>query len=141
MPSYEAGRGPMQKGIFVGSLVWSSVLGVGGCGEQQPPAPPPPAVGVVKLSVENAPLTAELPGRIAAVETAEVRPQLNGVIRRRLFTERALVRAGHLLYQIEDPPSRVDVDQAPGALGRAQASFRASALPAPATSEQARSRE
>ncbi|BAI96878.1 MexE family multidrug efflux RND transporter periplasmic adaptor subunit [Sphingobium sp. TA15] len=120
----------MQKGIFVGLLVCASVLRLGGCGEQQPPAPPPPAVGVVKLSVENAPLTAELPGRIAAVETAEVRPQINGVIRRRLFTEGALVRAGQLLYEIEDAPYRAAVAQAQGALARAQASIRATALQA-----------
>ncbi|GAY21189.1 MULTISPECIES: efflux RND transporter periplasmic adaptor subunit [Sphingobium] len=120
----------MQKGIFVGLFACASALALGACGEQQQPAPPPPAVGVVKLTVENAPLTTELPGRIAAVETAEVRPQISGVIRRRLFTEGAVVRAGQLLYEIEDAPYRAALGQAQGALSRAQASIRATGLQA-----------
>ncbi|AJR25645.1 MULTISPECIES: efflux RND transporter periplasmic adaptor subunit [Sphingobium] len=120
----------MQKGIFVGLFACASALALGACGQQQQPAPPPPAVGVVKLTVENAPLTTELPGRIAAVETAEVRPQISGVIRRRLFTEGAVVRAGQLLYEIEDAPYRAALGQAQGALSRAQASIRATGLQA-----------
>ncbi|AEG48737.1 efflux transporter, RND family, MFP subunit [Sphingobium chlorophenolicum L-1] len=120
----------MQKGIFVGLLACASALAVGGCGQQQQPAPPPPAVGVVKVAVDSVPLVAELPGRVAAVETAEVRPQISGVIRRRLFTEGALVRAGQLLYEIEDAPYRAALGQAQGALARAQASIRATGLQA-----------
>ncbi|WP_327754156.1 efflux RND transporter periplasmic adaptor subunit [Sphingobium sp. SJ10-10] len=120
----------MQKGIFVGLLACASTLALGGCGQQQQPAPPPPAVGIVNVTVEAAPLVTELPGRIAAVETAEVRPQINGVIRRRLFTEGALVRAGQLLYEIEDAPYRAALGQAQGALARSQASIRATGLQA-----------
>ncbi|KEQ55407.1 efflux RND transporter periplasmic adaptor subunit [Sphingobium chlorophenolicum] len=120
----------MQKGIFVGLLACASALVVGGCGQQQQPAPPPPAVGVVKVAVDSVPLVVELPGRVAAVETAEVRPQISGVIRRRLFTEGALVRAGQLLYEIEDAPYRAALGQAQGALARAQASIRATGLQA-----------
>ena len=120
----------MQKGIFVGLLACASALALGGCGEQSPPAPPPPSVGVVELTVQNAPLMTELPGRIAALETAEVRPQINGIIRRRLFAEGAQVRAGQMLYEIEDAPYRAALGQAQGALARAQASIRATALQA-----------
>ncbi|AMK23730.1 MULTISPECIES: efflux RND transporter periplasmic adaptor subunit [unclassified Sphingobium] len=120
----------MQKGIFVGLLACASTLALGGCGQQQQPAPPPPAVGIVNVTVEAAPLVTELPGRIAAMETAEVRPQINGVIRRRLFTEGALVQAGQLLYEIEDAPYRAALGQAQGALARSQASIRATGLQA-----------
>ena len=120
----------MQKGIFVGLLACASALALGGCGEQSPPAPPPPSVGVVELTVQNAPLMTELPGRVAALETAEVRPQINGIIRRRLFSEGAQVHAGQMLYEIEDAPYRAALGQAQGALARAQASIRATALQA-----------
>ena len=120
----------MQKGIFVGLLACASALALGGCGEQSPPAPPPPSVGVVELTVQNAPLMTELPGRVAARETAEVRPQINGIIRRRLFSEGAQVHAGQMLYEIEDAPYRAALGQARGALARAQASIRATALQA-----------
>lgn len=120
----------MQKGIFVGLLACASTLALGGCGQGQPPAPPPPAVGVVTLKTESAQLLTELPGRIAAAETAEVRPQISGVIRRRLFTEGAAVQAGQLLYEIEDAPYRAALGQAQGSLARAQASIRATGLQA-----------
>ena len=120
----------MQKGIFVGLLACASALALGGCGEQSPPGPPPPSVGIVELTVQNAPLMTELPGRIAALETAEVRPQINGIIRRRLFSEGAQVHAGQMLYEIEDAPYRAALGQAQGALARAQASIRATALQA-----------
>lgn len=120
----------MQKGIFVALLACASTLALGGCGNDQPAAPPPPAVGVVTLKVESAPLLTELPGRIAAAETAEVRPQISGVIRRRLFTEGGYVRSGQLLYEIDDAPYRAALGQAQGALARAQASIRATGLQA-----------
>ncbi|KKW93074.1 MULTISPECIES: efflux RND transporter periplasmic adaptor subunit [Sphingobium] len=120
----------MQKGIFVALLACASTVALGGCGEKQQPVPPPPVVGVVTMKVETAPLMNELPGRIAAAETAEVRPQISGVIRRRLFTEGADVRAGQLLYEIEDAPYRAALGQAQGALARAQASIHATGLQA-----------
>lgn len=120
----------VQKGIFIGTLASAAALALAGCGKEQPPAPPPPAVGVVTVKSESAPLINELPGRIAAVETAEVRPQINGVIRRRLFAEGSYVRAGQLLYEIEDAPYRAALAQAQGNLARAQASIRATSLQA-----------
>lgn len=120
----------MQKGFIFGLLACLPTLVLGGCGNDQPPPPPPPPVGVVTLKVESAPLVSELPGRVSALETAEVRPQINGVIRRRLFAEGSYVRAGQLLYEIEDAPYRAALAQAQGGLARAQASIRATALQA-----------
>lgn len=120
----------MQKGFIIGLFAFGPVLTLGGCGKEQPPAPPPPKVGVVTLKTESAPLTTELPGRVSAVETAEVRPQINGIIRRRLFVEGGQVRAGQLLYEIEDAPYRAALGQAQGSLARARASIQATSLQA-----------
>ncbi len=75
-------------------------------------------------------LSTELPGRISAVETSEVRPQISGVIRRRLFTEGAMVRAGQTLYEVEDAPYRAALGTAQGQLGAAQAQINATRLQA-----------
>ena len=120
----------MQKGFFTGLLACASALALSACGESPPPAPPPPSVGVVTLQTETAALLNELPGRITAVETAEVRPQISGVIRRRLFTEGGYVSAGQLLYEIEDAPYRAAVAQAQGSLARANAAIRSTTLQA-----------
>ena len=106
----------MQKGIFTGLLACASALALSGCGESQPPAPPPPAVGVTTVSTQSVPLVNELPGRVAALETAEVRPQINGVIRRSLFSQGGYVRAGQVLFEIEDSPYRAALAQAQGHL-------------------------
>jgi len=73
-----------------------------GCEEQD--APPPqeaPRVGIVTLQAEPLSLTTELPGRTRAYRIAEVRPQVNGIIQKRLFTEGSDVKAGQQLYQID----------------------------------------
>jgi membrane fusion protein (multidrug efflux system) len=69
--------------------------------EAAAPAAPPPEVGVVTLQAESFTLTTELPGRTTAFRAAEVRPQVNGIILKRLFTEGAKVKAGQQLYQID----------------------------------------
>ncbi len=92
-----------------------------GCGDVEAPPMPPPEVGVITLKTESATLTTELPGRIVAVETSEVRPQTSGIIRRRLFTEGSMVKAGQILYEIEDAPYRAALGTAQGNLAQAQA--------------------
>ena len=62
---------------------------------------PAPKVGIVTLSSESYTLTSELPGRTAAYRIAEVRPQVNGIIQKRLFTEGSEVTANQQLYQID----------------------------------------
>lgn len=114
----------------LGMMICVSSLALAACGEKEQPAPPPPAVGVVTMKVEAAPLMNDLPGRISAVEVSEVRPQISGVIRRRLFTEGSLVRAGQVLYEIEDAPYRAALAQAQGSLANAQATISATALQA-----------
>ncbi len=74
-----------------------------GCDEQSAPAQqqPAPQVGVVTLQAEPYALTTELPGRTHAYRIAEVRPQVNGIIQKRLFAEGSEVKAGQQLYQID----------------------------------------
>jgi membrane fusion protein (multidrug efflux system) len=69
--------------------------GRGGGGSKAPEA------GYVVLQREAVPLRLELPGRTTAFETSEVRPQVSGIIRERLFTEGATVHAGDVLYRID----------------------------------------
>jgi membrane fusion protein (multidrug efflux system) len=67
---------------------------------------------------------------VAALESSDVRPQINGIIRRRDFTEGGLVQAGQVLYEIEDSPYRAAVLTAQGQLAQAQANIRATQLQA-----------
>ena len=108
----------------------AAMLLLAGCGRKQEPPPPTPTVGVVKLAPETVMLTTELPGRVAAVETSDVRPQISGVIRQRLFEQGGLVRKGQLLFVIEDAPYRAAALQARGQLARAQAAIASTRLQA-----------
>ncbi|CEA06845.1 multidrug/solvent RND membrane fusion protein [Pseudomonas saudimassiliensis] len=74
------------------------------CGDSAEPtaqAPQVPQVGVVTISAQDFLLTTELPGRTKAFRMAEVRPQVNGIIQKRLFDEGSEVKAGDQLYQID----------------------------------------
>jgi len=86
-------------------------------------APPPPTpVGIIVVSEQPVTLTTELPGRTSAYETSDVRPQVDGIIRARLFTEGDYVRAGQPLYKIDPIPYEARVANAQAALAKAQAS-------------------
>jgi membrane fusion protein (multidrug efflux system) len=91
------------------------------CGKPNVAAPPPPEVGVVVLQPRTAAIETELPGRTSAIETADVRPQVNGIILSRPFTEGSTVRRGQVLYQIDPAPYRAAYAQAQAQLVNAQA--------------------
>ncbi|WP_430739004.1 efflux RND transporter periplasmic adaptor subunit [Sphingomonas paeninsulae] len=110
------------------SVALAALVVTGACSKAPPPPRPAPNVGVVTVKLEPVTLTTELPGRITAVETSEVRPQVAGVIRRRLFTEGSLVHAGQVLYEIEDAPYRAALGSAEGQLGAAQSQINATRL-------------
>ncbi|UUL82242.1 efflux RND transporter periplasmic adaptor subunit [Sphingomonas qomolangmaensis] len=84
-----------------------------------------PEVGVVTLQAEQVPLTTELAGRAAAFETSDVRPQVSGVIKARLFTEGSIVRQGQTLYQVDPSIYRAAVAEAEANLANAQANLTA----------------
>jgi membrane fusion protein (multidrug efflux system) len=81
----------------------------------------PAEVGVETLRPERVVLTTELPGRTSAYLVAEVRPQVSGILRDRLFEEGASVQAGALLYQIDPAQYRAAHEQAKAALSVAEA--------------------
>ena len=121
----------MQRLNLKGSAAFVALALLSACGkEQAPPPPPTPTVGVVTVGEESVVLTSELPGRIAAVETSEVRPQVSGVVRDRLFTEGAMVSKGQVLYAIEDAPYRAALASAQGQLAAAQSQINATRLQA-----------
>lgn len=86
-----------------------------------PPAPGPAEVAVFTVQPERVVLTTELPGRTAASLVAEVRPQVNGIVRERRFDEGATVKAGSLLYQVDPSAYEAAVKQAEAALAMAEA--------------------
>jgi membrane fusion protein (multidrug efflux system) len=105
-------------------------LALAACAKKPPPPPPPPSVGYVVLKTEPVTLTTELPGRVSAMESSDVRPQVSGVVRRRTFVEGSLVKAGQVLYEIEDSPYRAALLSAQGQLAQAQANIRSTQLQA-----------
>ncbi|NUT74763.1 efflux RND transporter periplasmic adaptor subunit [Pseudomonas sp. C1C7] len=85
---------------LVAAVALASLLS--GCKkEEAAPAAPPPQVGVVTLQPQSFTLTSDLPGRTSAYRIAEVRPQVNGIILKRLFKEGGDVKEGQQLYQID----------------------------------------
>ncbi|WP_346832424.1 efflux RND transporter periplasmic adaptor subunit [Pseudomonas abietaniphila] len=98
--------------VLVTAVALASLLS--GCSkkEEAAAAPPPPQVGVVTLKTQAYTLTTELPGRTTAFRVAEVRPQVNGIILKRLFTEGADVKAGQQLYQIDPSIYQANLDSA-----------------------------
>lgn len=98
-------------------------------------APGAVPVTVVTLKSESVLLTRELPGRTSAFLVAEVRPQVNGIIDRRLFTEGGLVKAGQPLYQLSDAVYRADHLSAQAALDRAKAALSTAELNARRSTE------
>ena len=95
-----------------------------GCAKKPPPPPQgPPQVGVVTLQAQPVTRTTELPGRTSPTLSSDVRPQVNGLIKARLFVEGSNVRAGQVLYQIDPAPYQAALDQARGTLANAQANL------------------
>lgn len=98
-----------------------SVFLLAACHKEAPPPRPPAEVGVLTLRTQPVSLATELPGRTVAYRIAEVRPQVNGVVLKRLFVEGSEVKAGQQLYQIDAAPFQASYESAQAALSRAQA--------------------
>ncbi|WP_455925400.1 efflux RND transporter periplasmic adaptor subunit [Pseudomonas putida] len=87
------------------------------CKEPQPVASTqPPEVGVVTLKAQQVLLSSDLPGRTSAYRVAEVRPQVSGIVVKRLFEEGAVVKKGQQLYQIDPATYEAAVDKAQATL-------------------------
>ncbi|MGC8989692.1 MAG: efflux RND transporter periplasmic adaptor subunit [Verrucomicrobiia bacterium] len=117
------------------ALLAAAALGLAlvGCGKPPGGSPPGGAAGmmgamvpeVVAVTVTQQPvaLTTELPGRTSPYLIAEIRPQVSGLILKRLFEEGSEVKAGQVLYQIDPAPFQAAFDNALAALGRAEANL------------------
>ncbi len=96
-----------SKKLLSGITIFTTIISLSACSKKGPSGPPqsgPPEVGVITVKQEKVTLTTDLPGRVSASMIAEVRPQVGGIIQKRLFTEGSDVKAGEVLYQI-DPAS------------------------------------
>lgn len=116
-----------QHPFHVSGILLAGILAAS-CGKKPAPAGPPVAAGVPEVSVlvveaRRVELSTELTGRVAASLAAEVRPQVGGIIRGRLFTEGADVKAGDLLYQIDPDIYQAEFDGAKAALAKAEANL------------------
>ncbi|CAH5251677.1 efflux RND transporter periplasmic adaptor subunit [Serratia marcescens] len=85
-------------------------------------------VGVVTLRGQSVTLSSELTGRVNATMTSDVRPQVDGIIKQRLFTEGAEVKAGQVLYQIDPASYQASYDQAAAQLKNAQATVQSTRI-------------
>jgi membrane fusion protein (multidrug efflux system) len=88
---------------------------------QAPRAAGPVTVAAVTLGTEKVVLMTELPGRTSAYLVAEIRPQVSGLLQKRMFTEGSEIKEGDLLYQIDPIPYQAAFDQAKAALATAEA--------------------
>ncbi|MGK6321393.1 efflux RND transporter periplasmic adaptor subunit [Sphingomonas sp. DT-204] len=88
----------------------------------------PATVGYVVVQPTSVPVTTELAARTAAFETSEVRPQVSGIIQKRLFTEGGIVRAGQTLYQIDPSIYQATANQARANLSAAAAQLEAARI-------------
>jgi len=87
------------------------VFGVG-CKQKSRPPQGQPEVAVITVKPERVIITTKLSGRTSAFMIAEIRPQVNGLIQKRLFTEGSEVKAGQVLYQIDPAPFQAAMDNA-----------------------------
>lgn len=110
-----------RRALFLSAATMAGLVALG-CGKEARPKAIP-EVAVVTVQAQRVVLTSELPGRVSALQVAEVHPQVNGLIRQRVFTEGSDVKAGELLYQIDPAPYQAAVDTAAAALARAEANL------------------
>ena len=108
--------------LLVVSIVLAGGLLLGGCdtSKSAPPPPPVPEVATVTVQTERVVLTTDLPGRTSAYSIAEIRPQVGGIIQKRLFEEGSEIKAGQVLYQIDPAPLQAAYDNAAANLAAAR---------------------
>ncbi|GAA6141742.1 efflux RND transporter periplasmic adaptor subunit [Hydrogenophaga sp. 5NK40-0174] len=116
--------------IFRSAAILSLAIALVACEDhgQAPAAPKATEVGVVTLQTQALSITRELSGRTVAAESADIRPQVSGIIEKRLFTEGAEVKAGEALYQIDAASYRTALDSANAAVAKAEASLTSARL-------------
>ncbi|HMK44764.1 MAG TPA: efflux RND transporter periplasmic adaptor subunit [Dissulfurispiraceae bacterium] len=113
------------KTITLATICFAGLVAAG-CGQQGSTGgqqTPPPEVGTLSVQPQKVTLTTELSGRTSAYFIAEVRPQVSGIVQKRLFVEGKDVKAGEVLYQIDPSAYQAVFDNARAALARAEANL------------------
>jgi len=134
-PSGAAGGGQEQGAKPAGATAEGPEGGGGAAGGEQgggaPAAGGPPGSGgqrpevtVITLEPQDVQITRELPGRVSPFLVAEVRPQVNGIVEKRFFTEGGKVKAGQVLYQLEDETYLANERSAQANVARARAALK-----------------
>ncbi len=116
---------------LVAALLLSAALS--SCGKSQNagmPAAGPASVGIITLQAQDTVLSRELPARISAFTVAEIRPQVGGIIQKRLFTEGSEVKAGQVLYQINPETYQAAYQTAQASQAKAEATLASAELKA-----------
>src|SRR5690554_5963757 len=111
---------PLLKALAIAG----SAFVVAGCSQssaEPPAAPPTPEVSVHTVTEQRVALTTELAGRTSAYMVSEVRPQVGGIVKTRLFEEGSDVTAGETLYEIDPATYRASFNSAKAALAKAEA--------------------
>jgi membrane fusion protein, multidrug efflux system len=104
------------------ALTLTAALGAGcGASSKEGASNLAPEVGVIVVQPQRTSISTLLPGRTVAFRIAQVRPQVSGIIKERLYTEGALVAAGRPLYQLDPAPYQAAADSARAALAKADA--------------------
>jgi membrane fusion protein (multidrug efflux system) len=112
----------------------AALIACGGHGDETSSGPAP-QVTVLTLKKQPVTLTRSLPGRTSAYLIAEVRPQVSGIVKRRLFIEGGNVTAGQVLYDLDDSLYRAQYNSAKASLQKAQATLQAARLAAKRSAE------
>lgn len=123
--------------VCVMTLIAVSLLS--GCSsDKEPVAASVPEVSVVTIKAQSQVLRTELAGRTQAFMVAQVRPQVGGLVLRRLFVEGSEVKAGQVLYELDAAPYRAAVAQSEASLAKSRASLKAAQVTAKRTAELAK---
>jgi len=109
---------PQTAFLFVGSLL---AVAAGCRSEAAPPAPPPPAVTLVKVAQDDVQLTSEWIATLDGYVNADIQPQVSGYLIRQLYTEGMPVEKGQVLFEIDPRPFQAVVDQSRAQLAESNA--------------------
>jgi membrane fusion protein (multidrug efflux system) len=107
--------------LFRALLAMAVGVALAGCGRPPQQQMPPPEVGYVTIQEQPVALTVELPGRTSPFAVSDIRPQINGIVQKRLFVEGSTVKAGQPLYQIDPSLYQATYENALATLADARA--------------------
>lgn len=119
----------MKYSRYIGGLILITAL-ISGCQEDNAVAPSPsvPAVSYVKVSTGTYDINSKMQARVVASHSAEVRPQVTGIIQERLFEEGSFVEKGQVLYQIDPASFQAAYNEAKASLNSAKAALKSAQL-------------